>query len=43
MVYNEMLTIVLLREHKQYESTYSKFNKIQKDIRKKEKEEHGNG
>lgn len=30
MVYNEMLTIVLLREHKEYEKTYAEFNKKQK-------------
>ena len=30
MVYNEMLTIVLLRDHKAYEKTYTEFNKKQK-------------
>ena len=30
MVYNEMLTIVLLREHKEYEKTYAEFNQKQK-------------
>lgn len=30
MVYNEMLTIVLLRDHKEYEKTYAEFNKKQK-------------
>lgn len=31
MVYNEMLTIVLLREHKKYDKTYAEFNKKQKE------------
>ncbi len=31
MVYNEMLTIVLMREHKQYDEVYSRFNKTQKE------------
>ena len=30
MVFNEMLTIVLLREHKKYEETYKNFNDKQK-------------
>ena len=30
MVYNEMLTIVLLREHKEYEKTYAEFSQKQK-------------
>lgn len=38
MVYNEMLTIVLLREHKEYDEIYNKFNKKQKEIRTKNKE-----
>lgn len=33
MVYNEMLTIILLREHKTYEKIYSEFNKKQKRIK----------
>ena len=39
MVYNEMLTIVLLREHKEYDEIYNKFNKKQKEIRTKNKEQ----
>lgn len=35
MVYNEMLTIVLLREHKEYEKTYAEFNKKQKEAKRK--------
>lgn len=35
MVYNEMLTITLLREHKEFEKTYSEFNKKQKAIKSK--------
>ena len=33
MVYNEMLTIVLLRDHKEYEKTYAEFNKKQKEAK----------
>lgn len=33
MVYNEMLTIVLLREHKDFEKTYLEFSKKQKEIK----------
>lgn len=44
MVYNEMLTIVLLREHKEYEKTYAEFNKKQKEVKAKKKaEEQENG
>ena len=39
MVYNEMLTIVLLREHNKYESTYKEFNRKQKDAKMKKKAE----
>ena len=39
MVYNEMLTIVLLREHKEYEKTYAEFNKKQKEMKAKKKSE----
>ena len=35
MVYNEMLTIVLLREHKEYEKAYADFNKKQKEAKAK--------
>lgn len=35
MVYNEMLTIVLLREHKEYEKTFTEFNKKQKAAKAK--------
>ena len=37
MVYNEMLTIVLLREHKDYEKTYADFNKKQKAAKAEKK------
>lgn len=37
MVYNEMLTIVLLREHKDYEKTYTEFNKKQKAAKAEKK------
>lgn len=37
MVYNEMLTIVLLREHKEYEKTYAEFRKKQKEVKCKKK------
>lgn len=37
MVYNEMLTIVLLREHKEYEKTYAEFNKKQKAAKAEKK------
>ena len=45
MVYNEMLTIVLLREHKEYEKTHAKFRKKQKDAaaEKKKSEDENNG
>ena len=33
MIFNEMLTIVLLREHKKYEETYIQFNKKQKKVK----------
>lgn len=39
MVYNEMLTIVLLREHKGYEKTYEEFNKKQKEAKAEKKAE----
>lgn len=39
MVYNEMLTIVLLREHKEYEKIYTDFNKKQKEAKSKKKSE----
>lgn len=39
MVYNEMLTIVLLREHKQYDPIYAEFNTKQKATRTKKKSE----
>lgn len=39
MLYNEMLTIVLLREHKEYEKTYVEFNKKQKEVKAKKKTE----
>lgn len=35
MVYNEMLTIVLLREHTEYEKTYAEFRKKQKELKLK--------
>ena len=37
MVYNEMLTIVLLREHKEYEKTYSEFRAKQKAAKTEKK------
>lgn len=37
MVYNEMLTIVLLRDHKEYEKTYAEFNKKQKAAKAEKK------
>lgn len=45
MVYNEMLTIVLLREHKEYDKVYTEFNKKQKEESKAKKkaEEVKNG
>lgn len=45
MVYNEMLTIVLLREHKEYEKTYAEFRRKQKDAAAKKKisEDENNG
>ena len=39
MVYNEMLTIILLREHKEYDKAYLEFNKRQKEAKAKKKEE----
>ena len=43
MVYNEMLTIVLLREHKEYDKVYTEFNKKQKEEAKaKQKAEEDN-
>lgn len=39
MVYNEMLTIVLLREHKEYEKTYDEFRRKQKEEKAKKKVE----
>lgn len=39
MVYNEMLTIILLREHKEYEKIYTEFNKKQKELKTKKKSE----
>jgi len=39
MVYNEMLTIVLLREHKEYDKVYIEFNKKQKEAKAKKKAE----
>lgn len=39
MVYNEMLTIVLLREHKEYEKIYTEFTKKQKEMKAKKKSE----
>ncbi len=39
MVFNEMLTIVLLREHKKYDKTYTDFKKEQKATRTKKKTE----
>ena len=44
MVYNEMLTIVLLREHKKYDPIYTEFNTKQKATRtKKKSEDEDNG
>lgn len=45
MVYNEMLTIVLLREHKEYDKIYAAFKKKQKEEAKAKKkvEEVKNG
>lgn len=45
MVYNEMLTIVLLREHKEYEKIYSDFSTKQKEESKgkKKAKEQQNG
>lgn len=40
MVYNEMLTIVLLREHKEYEKTYTEFNKKLKEAKSEKKAEN---
>lgn len=37
MVYNEMLIIVLLRDHKEYEKTYAEFNKKQKAAKAEKK------
>ena len=37
MVYNEMLTVVLLREHKEYEKTYEEFRKKQKEAKEAKK------
>ena len=42
MVYNEMLTVVLLREHKDYDAIYSDFKKKQKDAKAKKKTEDSN-
>lgn len=39
MVYNEMLTIILLREHKKYDEAYADFNKRQKEAKAKKKSE----
>lgn len=39
MVYNEMLTIVLLREHKEYEKIYSEFTRKQREVRSQKKNE----
>ena len=39
MVYNEMLTIVLLREHKEYEKTYSEFTQKQREVKAHKKNE----
>ena len=44
MVYNEMLTIVLLREHKKYDRIYAEFSKKQKEAKAEKKaEESTNG
>lgn len=37
MVYNQMLTIILLREHKKYENIFTEFNKRQKEAKVKKK------
>ena len=37
MVYNEMLTIVLLRDHKEYEKAYAEFNRKQKAAKAEKK------
>lgn len=37
MVYNEMLTIILLREHKEYEKTYTEFSRKQKEVKAQKK------
>lgn len=37
MVYNEMLTIVLLREHKEYDRIYAEFNRKQKAAKAEKK------
>ena len=42
MVFNEMLTIVLLREHKQYNQTYQDFKKKQKKAKEQKKEQEKN-
>jgi len=39
MVYNEMLTIVLLRDHRTYEATYSEFTKKQREEKTQKKAE----
>ncbi len=39
MVYNEMLTIILLREHKEYEKIYTEFNRKQKEVKAQKKKE----
>ena len=39
MVFNEMLTIVLVRENKQYEQTYQKFKEKQKKAKAQKKAE----
>lgn len=39
MVYNEMLTIILLREHTEYDEAYADFNKRQKEAKAKKKSE----
>lgn len=39
MVFNEMLTVVLMREHKEYETTYKNFNQKQKQASNKKKSE----
>jgi|GEM_PF-2305231 len=42
MVYNEMLTIVLLREHKNYEKTYTEFKQKQREENEKKKQKGKN-